>query len=41
VAAAIRTARPYGIEVSSGVEAVQGIKDSRRLRELIEAAKAA
>lgn len=41
VAAAIRVARPYGVEVSSAVETTLGIKDPRRLRRFVEAAKAA
>ena len=37
VAEAIRTVKPYGIDVSSGVESSPGIKDHARLRELFEA----
>jgi phosphoribosylanthranilate isomerase len=37
VAAAIECVRPFGIDVSSGVEHEPGIKDSKRLRALFEA----
>jgi phosphoribosylanthranilate isomerase len=37
VAEAIRTVRPFGIDVSSGVEAAPGIKDHMRLKSLFEA----
>ena len=37
VAEAIRTVRPFGIDVSSGVESSPGVKDHARLRELFEA----
>jgi phosphoribosylanthranilate isomerase len=39
VAAAVRAARPWGVEVSAGVEAGQGVKDPARMRKFIEAAK--
>jgi phosphoribosylanthranilate isomerase len=39
VGEAIRCVRPYGIDVSSGVESAPGIKDPRKLRELFEATK--
>ncbi len=39
VGRAIKTARPYAIDVSSGVEAEPGRKDHARLRAFIEAAK--
>jgi phosphoribosylanthranilate isomerase len=41
VAAAIRTVRPFGIDISSGVESAPGIKDHARLRELFEAVQGA
>lgn len=34
---AVRTVRPYGVDVSSGVESSPGIKDPARLRSLFEA----
>ncbi len=39
VGEAIRLARPYGIDVSSGVEAAPGRKDPRRLRDLVRAVR--
>lgn len=41
VAAAIRRARPYGVDVCSGVEARPGVKDHGKLKEFIIAAKSA
>jgi phosphoribosylanthranilate isomerase len=41
VAAAIAQIRPYGVDVSSGVERTPGIKDHQKLREFIARAKAA
>jgi phosphoribosylanthranilate isomerase len=39
VADAIRAARPYGVDVCTGVERKPGVKDHARLREFIERAK--
>jgi phosphoribosylanthranilate isomerase len=41
VAQCIETTRPYGVDVSSGVEAAPGRKDPSRVRTFIEAARAA
>ncbi len=41
VAEAIRSARPYGVDVASGVESAPGVKDPDRLARFIEAAKEA
>jgi phosphoribosylanthranilate isomerase len=41
VAEAIRTFRPYGVDVASGVESVPGTKDLGKLREFIENARRA
>ncbi len=40
VAAAVSSVRPYGIDVSSGVEARPGVKDATRLREFFAAVHA-
>ena len=36
VATAIRTARPWGVDVASGVETAPGIKDPRRVSEFLQ-----
>jgi len=41
VAAAMRTAQPYGVDVSSGVEAERGIKSEALMREFVTAVRAA
>ena len=41
IADAIATVRPFGVDVSSGVEAAPGIKDPARIHEFVQRARAA
>src|ERR1700753_808462 len=41
VGEAISAVRPFGVDVSSGVEAVPGVKDPQKIQDFVEAARAA